>query len=125
LKQMLDILKHKMKDQIEFKEFIEIESKLEIKVGKVISVEDVPKSSKLIKLEVDFGDEVRTCVTNIKSHLNMNQLDYPLIDISFLFVTNLKPVTMMGIESTVMILPGEIESGKMITVNSQSGTKLM
>jgi methionyl-tRNA synthetase len=114
-----------MKDQIEFKEFIEIESKLEIKVGKVISVEDVPKSSKLIKLEVDFGDEVRTCVTNIKSHLNMNQLDYPLIDISFLFVTNLKPVTMMGIESTVMILPGEIESEKMITVNSQSGTKLM
>jgi methionyl-tRNA synthetase len=109
-----------MKDQIEFKEFIEIESKLEIKVGKVISVEDVPKSSKLIKLEVDFGDEVRTCVTNIKSHL-----DYPLIDISFLFVTNLKPVTMMGIESTVMILPGEIESGKMTTVNSQSGTKLM
>jgi methionyl-tRNA synthetase len=114
-----------MKDKIEFKDFLEIESKLEIKVGKVISVEDVPKSSKLIKLQVDFGDEVRTCVTNIKQHLNLNQLDHPLVDMSFLFVTNLKPVTMMGIESTAMILPGEIESGRMIITNSQPGVKLM
>lgn len=114
-----------MKDKIEFKDFLEIESKLEIKVGKVISVEDVPKSSKLIKLQVDFGDEVRTCVTNIKQHLNLNQLDHPLVDMSFLFVTNLKPVTMMGIESTAMILPGEIESGRMIITSSQPGVKLM
>lgn len=114
-----------MKDKIEFKDFLEIESKLEIKVGKVISVEDVPKSSKLIKLQVDFGDEVRTCVTNIKQHLNLNQLDHPLVDMSFLFVTNLKPVTMMGVESTVMIMPGEVESGKLVTIQGKVGTKII
>lgn len=114
-----------MKDKIEFKDFLEIESKLEIKVGRVVSVEDVPKSSKLIKLEVDFGDEIRTCVTNIKQHLNLNQLDHPLVDMSFLFITNLKPVTMMGIESTAMIMPGEVESGNLATIRANSGTKIL
>jgi methionyl-tRNA synthetase len=114
-----------MKEQIEFKDFLEIESKLEIKVGKVISFENVPKSSKLIKLQVDFGDEVRTCVTNIKQHLNMNQLDHPLVDMSFLFITNLKPVTMMGVESTAMIIPGEVESGKLVTIQGKVGTKVI
>jgi methionyl-tRNA synthetase len=114
-----------MKEQIEFSEFLDIEKKLEIKVGKVIEVEEVKKSDKLLKLTVDFGDEKRVCVTNIKQHLKMNDLDHPLIDISFLFITNLKPVKMMGIESTVMIMPGEIESGKIVTAQGISGTKMI
>ena len=127
------------KEKIEFQEFLEIEKKLEIKVGKVTAVEDVPKSNKLIKLTVDFGTETRTVVTNIKPLLNPSDetitsnlqtslgVSMKIVDKSFAFITNLKPVTMMGIESTAMILPGEIELGKVITINGlvTPGTKLL
>ena len=56
-----------MKEKIVFKEFLEIESKLEIKIGRVVEVNEVPKSDKLLRLSVDFGpDDIRTVVTNIK-----------------------------------------------------------
>lgn len=105
-----------MKELIEFSDFLEIKNKLEIKIGEVISVEDVPKSKKLLKLIVSFGDENRTVVTNIKPILD--DLGISILNKKFPFITNLKPVTMMGIESTAMIMPGEIESGKLVTVNS-------
>ena len=128
---------NKMKDLIEFSEFLEIEKKLEIKIGKVTNVEDVPKSNKLIKLTVDFGTETRTVVTNIKPLLNPTDesvaanlrtslgMSMSLVDKKFAFITNLKPVTMMGIESTAMIMPGEIESGNVVTISANSGTKLL
>jgi methionyl-tRNA synthetase len=126
-----------MKDLIEFSEFLEIEKKLEIKVGQVTAVENVPKSNKLIKLTVDFGTETRIVVTNIKPLLNPSDesivanlktslgMSQSLIDKRFAFITNLKPVTMMGIESTAMIMPGEIESGNVITIRGELGTKLL
>lgn len=112
-----------MKEKIEFSEFIEIEKKLEIKTGTVISVEDVPKSSKLIKLEVNFGEETRVVVTNIKPLLGESYKDR-LINSSFLFITNLKPTKIMGIESDAMILPGNIDSGKLLTVSGNDITVL-
>lgn len=126
-----------MKAQIEFHEFMEIENKLEIKVGKIISIEDVPKSKKLIKLKVDFGKDFRTVVTNIKplldsedGHIEANLRTFlgmskSILNKNFAFVTNLKPVTIMGIESTAMILPGELESGFALTINGKVGTKLL
>ena len=125
-----------MKEVIEFSEFLEIEKKLEIKIGNIVSVDDVPKSNKLIKLTVDFGTETRVVVTNIKPLLKSDSEiaesikmilgeSMSLVDKKFAFITNLKPVTMMGIESTAMILPGEIESGLIISVKGGIGTKLL
>ena len=134
-----------MKELIEFSEFLEIQKKLEIKVGQIVNVEDVPKSNKLIKLTVDFGTETRTVVTNIKPLLNsedsqvqanlrgtlgmavsMDELGHrALINKKMSFITNLKPVTMMGIESTAMIMPGEIEKGFVITMMGEIGTSLL
>ena len=113
---------NKLKDKIEFSEFLELEKKLEIQVGTVLSVEDVPKSNKLLKLTVQFGSEQRTVVTNIKPHLTDPR---GLENRNFLFITNLKPVVMMGIESTAMILPGDVEKGIFITVSGQSGTQIL
>ena len=43
-----------------------------------------------------------------------------------LFVTNLKPVKMMGIESHAMIMPGELENGTPVfVVNAKPGTKIL
>lgn len=126
-----------MKEQIEFSEFVEIEKKLEIRVGKIVSIEDVPKSKKLMKLEVDFGSEFRTVVTNIKPLLDPEDgqieanlrtslgMSKSILNKNFAFVTNLKPVTMMGIESTAMILPGELESGSAVVLTGNSGTKIL
>lgn len=122
-----------MKDKIDFSEFLEIEKKLEIKVGKILFVEAVPKSEKLIKLEVDFGDlpdggrDTRIVVTNIKQHIGDTQecIDV-LTGLSFPFVTNLKPVKMMGVESHAMIMPGEIEKrGLVFSVNGSSGINIL
>jgi methionine--tRNA ligase beta chain len=108
-----------MKNKIKFAEFLELEKQLEITAGKVVLVEDVPKSDKLIKLSVDFGD-IRTVVTNIKPQLKDPK---SLEGKTFLFITNLEPVKMMGIESHAMILPGEIES--ITTIDSKVGTKIL
>lgn len=110
-----------MKEKIEFSEFLEIEKKLEIMVGTITLVEEVPKS-KLLKLSVKFGEDTRIVATNIKEHL----IDPKSLEgKEFLFITNLKPATMKGIESTAMILPGEIEKGNMITISGVSGTKVL
>jgi len=117
-----------MKDKIEFSEFLDISSKLEIKPGTITSVTDVPKSDKLIKLEVDFGeDTLRTVVTNIKPTLGENYVDM-LTGKTVLFVTNLKPVKMMGIESTAMIMPGFYDVDGNVTlsiISSKPGLSIL
>lgn len=118
-----------MKDKIEFVEFLDIQSKLEIKVGTIKTVTDVPKSDKLIKLEVDFDeDQFRTVVTNIKPSLGEGYVD-TLTGKSLLFVTNLKPVKMMGIESTAMIMPGFYDdwTGRLSlsTIDSKPGLSIL
>jgi methionine--tRNA ligase beta chain len=112
-----------MKDLIEFSEFLEIEKKLEIKVGKITIVEEVPKSAKLLKMQVDFGTETRQVVTNIKPQLPFDYTE--LLGMQFAFITNLKPVSIMGIESTAMIMPGELEKGLLVNISSITGAKLL
>lgn len=126
-----------MKQEIEFVEFLQIKEKLEIKIGEITNVEDVPKSNKLLKLTVDFGTEVRTVVTNIKPLLNPTNetiaanlrkslgMSMSILGKKFPFITNLKPATMMGIESTAMIMPGDIENGNVVTVSGELGTKIL
>ncbi|MCK9576237.1 MAG: hypothetical protein M0R51_09960 [Clostridia bacterium] len=87
----------------------------------------IPKSDKLIRLVVDFGDEdIRWVVTNIKQHIgDLDECNLVLKGLCFPFITNLKPVKMMGVESTAMIMPGEIERGITLTVNAKPGIKLL
>lgn len=91
-----------MKAKIKFEEFLEIESKLEIKVGKITSAERVPKSYGL-KLTVDFGNEdVRSVFTNLgKTHEPEN-----LVNLTVPFITNLEPSVIKGVNSEAMIMVG-------------------
>jgi tRNA-binding protein len=41
--------------------------KVDVRVGTMLSVEDVPKSSKLLRLTVDLGDHRRTILAGMKS----------------------------------------------------------
>jgi methionine--tRNA ligase beta chain len=78
-------------------------AKLELKIGKIIQVEDMPQSNKLLKLTVDFGDEKRIAVAGIKQQYRQEDL----LNKKFVFVTNLQIKKIMGVESQCMILAAE------------------
>lgn len=95
-----------MKDKIEFSEFLEIEKRLEIKFGTIGEVERIKGSDKLLKLTVSFEEESgkRTVVTNIGKDVSDEDILMKLENQGYYFVTNLKPVKMMGVVSEAMIL---------------------
>ena len=75
--------------------------KVEIKIGEIISVENIEGSDKLLKLKVNFGDHERQVLSGIKAYFPDPQA---LVGKRCPFVTNLAPRTMMGLESQAMIL---------------------
>jgi methionyl-tRNA synthetase len=74
--------------------------RLDLRVGEVIAAEKVEKSRKLIKMTVKIGEEVRTIVGGIATAYTADQL----VGKKFVFVANLAPAKLMGIESNGMIL---------------------
>jgi len=95
------------KEIIEFTEFLDISSKLDVRVGEIVEVEEVPKSDKLLKLKVKFGEVEKIAVTNIKPQIE-KQFEggyMELVGKRSPFVMNLKPSKIMGVESEVMIMP--------------------
>ena len=83
--------------------------KLEIKLAKVLSVEDHPNADRLYLLQVKIGDEERTIVSNIKKNYKKEDLEGKKI----LVLTNLKPHKFRGIESAGMVLAAEDEDGNL------------
>ncbi len=76
--------------------------KVEMKVGKILKAEKVEGSEKLLRLEVDFGEEtLRQVVSGIAKGYEDPQ---SLVGCSYIFVTNLEPRKIMGLESQAMIL---------------------
>lgn len=110
-----------MKNKITFNEFLEIETKLEIKFGTILTVENVPKSDKMLKLQVSFGDDVRTVMTNIGNRVNIEKL--PMTKLPF--ITNLEPAKIMGVMSEAMIMVGENNDGDIEFDDFTDGTKLL
>ncbi len=90
------------------KALVDIEEfkKLDLRVGLILKAEKVPKSKKLLHLEVDIGIEKRTIVSGISHVYSPEQL----IGKKVVVVANLKPATLMGIESKGMILAGHLDS---------------
>lgn len=74
--------------------------KLDIRVGKILTAEKVEGSDKLVKLEVDFATEKRQIVAGIGK---VYEPEF-LIGKESIFVFNLEPRNLKGIESQGMIL---------------------
>lgn len=75
---------------------------IEIKIGKILSVEIVPDADKLLKLEVDMGEESpRQILSGIREYFEDPQI---LVGKRVPFVANLAPRTIRGLESNGMIL---------------------
>ncbi len=97
--------------------------KIQLKTAKVVSAERVPKSEKLIKLQVSVGTEQRQIVAGIGKKYEPDAL----IDKTIVIVANLKPAKLMGIESQGMVLAaGDADVRGLLTVLEEvdPGTKV-
>ena len=97
------------KSTIQYDDF----TKLDLKVGTILSAEKVEKADKLLKLEVDMGFEKRTIVSGIALHFKPEEI----IGKQVVVVANLAPRKMRGIESNGMILMAEDKQGKLYFVS--------
>ena len=73
---------------------------MDIRVVKVLNCEKVPKTDKLLKFELQMGDETRTIVSGIAAYYQPEEL----IGKNLIAIANLQPVKIRGIESKGMLL---------------------
>jgi methionyl-tRNA synthetase len=86
--------------------------KLDLRVGKVIEAENVPKSQKLLKLQVEIGVEKRQVVAGIAQHYKPEDL----VGKSIVVVFNLQPAKLMGQESQGMLLAASDGTGRLVFI---------
>ena len=92
------------------KEVIDIDTfvRMDLRVGRVLTAERVPKSTKLIKMTVDIGVETRTILGGI----GVAYAPEELVDRKVVVVANLAPRPMMGSVSHGMLLCASDNSSK-------------
>lgn len=109
-----------------YKENVTIDDfdKLDIRVGKVLVCEKVPKSSKLLRFELEVGSERRQILSGITKYYEPEQL----VGKNVLFIANFPPRKMMGYESNGMILSAEY-NGELVVTSTlddiQSGAQIV
>ncbi|NUN70641.1 MAG: methionine--tRNA ligase [Bacteroidetes bacterium] len=85
-----------LKPQVTYDDF----AKIDLRTATVIAAEAVPKSKKLLKLQIDLGFEQRQIVAGIAEKVTPEQL----IGKTIIVVANLAPAKLMGVESNGMLL---------------------
>ncbi len=101
--------------------------KLDIRIGKIVKVEDHPNADKLYVLQVDFGNEigVKTIVAGLKQYIRKKELENK----KAAFIINLKPAIIRGIESQGMCLAAGDKSSGVFSLlspdkNIEEGTRV-
>ena len=98
-------------------------AKIDLRVATVVAAERVPKTDKLIKLQVKIGDEERTIVSGIAQHYEPENL----IGKNVIVIANLKPAKLRGIESRGMVLAASDDEGNLVLADAPgiaSGSKV-
>jgi methionine--tRNA ligase beta chain len=96
-------------DQIKYDDFV----KVEFKIGEIKEAVEVEGSEKLLKLQVDFGEEK---LRNVFSGIKKWYKPADLIGKKTVFITNMIPKKIMGEESQAMIFAAEDENDENISV---------
>lgn len=85
--------------------------KLDLRIGKILEVEDHPNANKLYVLKVDLNEpQLRTIIAGLKPYYKKEDL----LNKKAVFVANLEPTNLRGIESDGMILAADNNQGKVI-----------
>lgn len=101
-----------LKKSIQFEDFMN----LDLRVGVIKEVQEVPKSNKLLAFKVDIGIEKRTILSGIKEYVDRDKLIGQKVTV----VCNLISRKIMGIESQGMILMAESPDGSLHFVQSEA-----
>lgn len=96
------------KPTIDFDDF----SKMDLRIGTIMSAEKMPKTKKLMLLSVDIGSETRTIVSGIAEFYTAEQLKGQKV----MVLCNLKPRVLRGVESQGMLLMAKSPDGTLVLV---------
>lgn len=96
------------KEPVTFDDF----SKLDIRTATILEAEKVPKTTKLLKLKIDTGLDIRTIVSGIAEYYEPEAI----IGLQISIIANLEPRKIKGIDSQGMILMAEDKDGKLVMV---------
>ena len=106
----IDATEHEIERRIEImrstSELVSIEdfAKLDLRIGKIVEAELIPKSKKLIKLTIDIGEgNLKQAVAGVADQYSPEDLKGREIAV----LVNLKPKTLFGVKSEVMILASQ------------------
>jgi len=107
-----------VEDEIEFEDFL----KVDLRAARIIAAEPMPKSKKLLKLQLDLGFEKRQVLSGIAGYFSASDVVGKTVTI----VANLKPRKMMGELSQGMILMASNADGslKFIETDGEPGSKI-
>ncbi len=103
-----------VKQDIQYDDF----AKMDIRVATILEAEVVPKSKKLLKLKIDIGLDTRTVLSGISEHFRPEEI----IGKKVLYLANLAPRKMMGMESQGMILMAEDRDGSLTFLSPENGS---
>ena len=96
-------------------------AKLDLRVGEVIKAEKVPKTEKLLRLQVDIGHEVRQIVSSIALEYTPEEM----VGKKIIVIVNLKPAKFRGEESNGMLFAAGDEASLLIPLRDvPNGTKV-
>ncbi len=100
-------------------------AKVEMRVGQILSAEPIPKATRLLKIQVDIGTEVRQVCAGIAEYYKPEDL----VGMKVVVVANLQPRKMRGVESNGMIVAASVgEQGRPVLVTFKedvpNGTRL-
>lgn len=97
--------------------------KIDFRVAKIVAAQKIERSQKLLKLQLDMGEEQRQIVSGISEFYEPESL----IGKEIVIIANLAPRVILGIESQGMLLAADAD-GKpvLVTVDSEvaPGTKI-
>ena len=98
-----------LKSAVSFDDF----TRIDIRTATILEAEKVPKTTKLLKLKIDTGNDIRTIVSGIAEYYDPEDIIGKQISI----IANLEPRKIKGIESNGMILMAEDSDGKLVIVS--------
>ncbi len=105
----------KAKENIQFDDF----QKLDIRTGKIIEAQKLPKTKKLLKLLIDTGIDKRTVVSGIAEYYKPEDIIGQEVSI----LVNLAPRNIKGIDSQGMILMAQNADGELVFVSPQKSVQ--
>jgi methionyl-tRNA synthetase len=103
------------KEDVTFDEF----NRMDIRTATILEAEKVARTTKLMKLKVDTGIDVRTIVSGIAEHFTAEELPGRKVSV----IVNLAPRTIKGIESKGMILLAEDAAGRLVFMAAENEIK--